>query len=152
MRYKDNMKGLAWAWDLEGQESFEFTISKKQFQVISRFLGVDVWAGKEELLGQKKWSIFLLFHVKFSRKHYWNCQHKKCPNIRILWVYLSQTDGNCRKAKLQRIEKMPWKTTVLQPYFIHYNQKRKHKGVTWNPLAIDEGGWRKQSGETCGFG
>lgn len=58
-------KGYARKW------MFSFKISKKLFQVMSYFLGMDVWTGKKskELFEQKKWSLFLLFYVRFHRKH-----------------------------------------------------------------------------------
>ena len=41
----------------------------------------------------------------------------------------------------------------VAPSFIHYSQRRRHGwGVTGNPPVTDQGGGRKQSGETSGVG
>ena len=36
-------------------------------------------------------------------------------------------------------------TGSLTPYFIHHNQRRRHKEVTRNPLVMHQGGGREQS-------
>lgn len=69
------------------------------------------------------------------------CRHRKCPNL------MTQTDDNCWESKSQRIEKMLWRRAVLQ-FILCITMKGGGAGrITWKPLVVDEGRWRKQSGE-----
>ena len=54
---------------------------------------------------------------------------------KCLWVYLSQTDDNAGTQILSGLRNA-LKNGTLAPYFMQYNQKRRHEGVT-SPLVID---------------
>ena len=54
----------------------------------------------------------------------------------FLWVYMNQTDNNCWEAI-----SADWENGLengsFAPYLIFYNQRRRCKGFTWNPLVTD---------------